>query len=251
MTAEHASAFDSLQIERERSSVETPRGNWIMGQRWEDLLFLSWPVPVDALRSFVPGPVEVDTFDGSAWVSVVPMWMEGAHFRGLPPIPHLASFPEVNVRTYVRVGDHRAVWFLSLDTQSHVNVFIARHAFHLPYFFAEVAMDRGREISFRSARADDEAAFDVRYSPDGDERIPVEGTLEHFLTERYAMACAGHDDTLYRGDIQHDPWSIRSTKWTPKRLDLVAVLGLELEAAEAVAFYSAQTQVVLWAPVRI
>ena len=165
MTAEPPSAFDALQEDRERSSVETPRGNWIMGQSWEDLLFLSWPVPVAALRPMVPDAVEIDTFDGAAWVSAVPFWMEGAHFRGLPPIPHLGSFPEVNTRTYVRAGDHASVWFLSLDTQSHINVFIARHAFHLPYFFADVTMERGDEIAFRSARAHDRAAFEVRYAP--------------------------------------------------------------------------------------
>jgi uncharacterized protein YqjF (DUF2071 family) len=251
MTDDQPAAFEALQGERARSAVETPRGDWIMGQRWEDLLFLSWPVPIGDLEGRVPPGVEIDTFDGAAWISVVPFWMEGARFRELPPIPFLASFPEVNVRTYVRAGDHRSVCFLSLDTQSHVNVFIARHAFHLPYFFSDVQMERGDEISFRSARPGGQAAFAVRYGPSGDEFVPSEGSLEHFLTERYSMVCSGHDETLYRGDIQHDPWRLRAARWRSDRMDLVAALGLGLESREPVAFYSASTQVVLWAPVKI
>jgi uncharacterized protein len=243
--------YEALQTHRERSVVPTPLGNWIMGQRWEDLLFLSWPVPVEKIRPLVPPGLEIDTFDGSAWLSVVPMWMERARFRGLPPIPFLNSFPEVNVRTYVRAGDHRAVWFLSLDTQSHVNVFLARHAFHLPYFYAEVEMERGEEVSFRSSRPGDAAALELRYRPDGDETTPREGSFEDFILERYSMACLGHDDTLYRGDIQHDPWQVRQVKWTADRMDLVGILGFGVEDREPVALYSAFTDVALWAPVRI
>ena len=250
MTDPHA-AFDELQAERERSPVPTPRGAWIMGQRWEDLLFLSWPVPAESMRALVPAGIEVDTFEGSAWVSAVPFWMERAHFRGLPPIPFLASFAEVNIRTYVRAGEHRAVWFLSLDTQSHVNVFIARHAFHLPYYFAQVEMKRADDVSFRSEREGGVAGFEVAYRGDGEEFVPAEGTLEHFLTERYSMVCRSHDDHLFRGDIAHDPWRVRSATWTPARMDLVATLGLGLESKTPVAFYAAATQVVLWAPVRI
>ena len=250
MTDPHLT-FDALQSERERSAIPTPRGHWIMGQRWEDLLFLSWPVPVEAIRALVPAGVEIDTFEGTAWVSAVPFWMERAHFRGLPPIPFLASFPEVNIRTYVRAGEHRAVWFLSLDTQSHVNVFLARHAFHLPYFFADVEMRRGDEIQFRSERDGGVAAFEVTYRGTGPESVPAEGTLEHFLTERYSMVCTSHEDVLFRGDIAHDPWRLRAAEWTPKRMELPAILGMGLGSREPVAFYAAATQVALWAPVRI
>jgi uncharacterized protein len=249
MSDEHP--FDALQAGRERSAVSTPRGTWIMGQRWEDLLFLSWAVPVDAIRPLVPAGVEVDVFDGSAWVSVVAFWMEKAHFRGLPPIPFLASFAEVNVRTYVRAGDHPCVWFLSLDTQSHVNVFIARHAFHVPYFYAEVEMQRGAETTFRSARPGGACAFEVTYHATGMEFVPAAGTLEEFLTERYSLVCTSHDGRLMRGDIQHDPWRLRPAEWTPRRMELVASVGMGLESRDPVAFHSAATQVVLWAPVAI
>ena len=250
-TSDPAAPFDALAGDRELSAVPTPRGPWIMGQRWEDLLFISWPVPVEAVRPFVAPSVEVDTFDGSAWVSAVPFWMERAHFRGLPPIPFISSFPEVNVRTYVRQGDHAGVWFLSLDTESQVNVFLARHAFHLPYFFAHVEMERGgREIAFRSSRTGGEAAFDVTYRGLGDERVTAEGTLEHFLTERYSMVCE-RDGDVYRGDIQHAPWRVQQASWTSRSMDVVAAAGVAVPPTEPAVFYAQATDVALWAPIRV
>jgi uncharacterized protein YqjF (DUF2071 family) len=224
--------------------------SWIMRQRWEDLLFLSWPVPVEAVRPLVAPAVEVDTFDGSAWVSAVPFWMERARFRGLPPLPFVSSFPEVNVRTYVRSGEHRAVWFLTLETQSRINVALARFAFHAPYNYARVSMRRNGEIVFRSARPGGDAAFEVRYRGDGPATVPAQGTLEHFLGERYAMVGASERGTVYRGDIEHEPWSITGARWTADALDVVETAGVRV-AGDPVAFYAAGTDVKLWAPVTV
>jgi uncharacterized protein len=242
--------YESLSQERERSPVPTPRGPWIMGQRWEDLLFVSWPVPVEALEPHVPAGLEIETADGSAWISAVPFWMSDAHFRHLPPIPFLSSFPEVNLRTYVRCGEHKAVWFLSLDTQSHINVFIARHAFNLPYFYADVAMARGEEIVFRSERPGGGSRFEVRYRPVGADHVPAEGSIEHFLTERYSMACVDEDGDLYRGDIQHAPWRLQQVEWSAASMDLVSDAGFMTDR-EPLVFYSRMTEVALWKPVRV
>ena len=242
--------FDSLEAERERSSVPTPQGRWIMGQRWEDLLFISWPIDAAWLRPFVPEPVQIDEFEGRAWLSVVAFWMERAHFRGLPPIPHLSSFAEINVRTYVSHGDHSAVWFLSLDTESHINVFLARHAFHLPYEYAEIDMRRGEETVFRSERPGGAAAVELSYRPEGPESVPADGSLEHFLTERYALMCASHEAKLHRGDIQHTPWRLRAASWNAKRMEVLAPLGLTVEG-DPVVFYAAATDVALWPLVRM
>jgi len=222
-----------------------------MGQRWEDLLFASWPVPVDAVRPLVPPQLEIDTAEGSAWLSVVPMYMEGAHFHYLPPLPFIASFPEVNVRTYVRAGGYPGVWFLSLDTESRINVFIARQGFNLPYFYADVHMDRGGWFSFRSARPGGEAALDVDYRPHGDVYEPAEGTLEHFLTERYSMYCPGRDGAVLRGDIQHAPWRLQRVSMDLRRADLAGAGGIRVPDTEPVTFFSPATDVILWRPRKI
>jgi hypothetical protein len=237
---------------RERSPIPTPEGHWIQGQRWEDLLFCSWPLSVDAIRSLVPEALEIDTFDGTAWVSVVPMWMEDAHFYRLPPLPFISTFPEVNLRTYVTADGIPGVWFLSLDTESRINVAIARYGFQLPYFFARCAMQRGGDVfRFHSVRPGGEAELDVEYRAEGDRFEPREGTLEHFLTERYSMYCTMRSGKLFRGDIQHTPWELRRATMDLRVNDLPGAMGVKLGGEDPVVFYSPATDVVLWKPIAL
>lgn len=245
--------YDGVAHLREVSPIPTPPGRWIMGQRWEELLFCSWPVPPSAVRPLVPAGLDIDTAEGSAWVSVVPMWMEDAHFRGLPPLPFISTFPEVNLRTYVRAGGYAGVWFLSLDTQSHINVWIARYGFHLPYFYAKVSLERPPGgFHFRSSRPRRGGDLDVRYFPRGETRLPKEGTLEYFLTERYSMFCSLRKGRLYRGDIQHKVWQLQDVEMELRSSTLLPAMGVNVSAGgDPVAFFSASTDVVLWRPVEI
>ena len=241
--------YGAVAERRERSPIPTPAGHWIQGQRWEDLLFCSWPLSVDAIRPLVPEPLEVDTFDGTAWISVVPMWMEDAHFYRLPPLPFISTFPEVNLRTYVKSDGIAGVWFLSLDTESRINVAIARYGFQLPYFYARVAMQRGGDVfRFHSVRRGGDAELDVEYRAEGDLFEPSEGSLEHFLTERYSMYCTMRSGKLFRGDIQHTPWELRPATMDLRAADLVGAMGVKLGGEDPVVFYSPATDVVLWKP---
>src|SRR5215470_3621302 len=110
--------------------------------RWTNLLFAHWPVSVEAIRALVPEPLEIDTFDGQAWLGVVPFRMEGVAPRFLPAVPGPGAFPELNVRTYVRLGRRRGVWFFSLDAASRIAVEGARSALHLPYYRAAMSITR-------------------------------------------------------------------------------------------------------------
>ncbi|MFN8423535.1 MAG: DUF2071 domain-containing protein [Anaerolineae bacterium] len=115
-----------------------PAAPWAMAMSWLDLLFLHWPLDPDVLAPFIPPPLVLDTFDGRAWLGVVPFRMAGVRLRGLPPIPGTAAFPEINVRTYAVAPDgRRGVWFFSLDATSRLAVRAARAWFGLPYFDAE------------------------------------------------------------------------------------------------------------------
>ena len=234
---------------RERSPIPTPEGHWIQGQRWEDLLFCSWPLSVDAIRPLVPSHLDVDTHDGTAWISVVPMWMEDAHFYRLPPLPFISTFPEVNLRTYVRSDGIPGVWFLSLDTESRINVAIARYGFQLPYYFARVSMQRGgNAFRFHSVRPGGEAELDVEYRAEGDLFEPKDGSLEYFLTERYSMYCSMRGGKLFRGDIQHTPWELRPATMELRRHALLEAMGVKVGGEDPVVFYSPATDVVLWKP---
>ena len=109
----------------------------VMRQKWRDLLFVHWPISPDALRPLIPAELELDLFDGTAYVGLVPFTMKGVRPVGLPAVAGLSSFHETNVRTYVRLGDRDpGVWFFNLEAANAIAVRLARSLFHLPYHFA-------------------------------------------------------------------------------------------------------------------
>ncbi len=158
-----------------------------MVQRWHDLLFAHWALPPEKLRPLVPRELQLDTFDGKACVGVIPFWMSGVRLRGMPPIPTASTFPELNVRTYVRAPrepDKPGVYFFSLDAASVLAVLGARAGAGLPYFWADMKAERaGEEIRYRSFRRQSprRAHLLARYRPVG----PVSSRktdLEKFVT---------------------------------------------------------------------
>ena len=107
-----------------------------MTQHWHDLLFAHWPMDAEQVRAAMPEPLRpfLDTFQGKAWVGVIPIWMNEVRFRGLPAIPGMSTFAEMNCRTYVTVGGKPGVYFFSLDAESLLAVHGARAGFVLEYF---------------------------------------------------------------------------------------------------------------------
>src|SRR5262245_23161746 len=115
-----------------------PSPPWAMAMRWHDLLFLHWPIAAAELRPRIPAPLAIDEHSGSAWIGVVPFRMTNVRPRGVPGLPWLSAFPELNVRTYVTHGGKPGVWFFSLDAAQRLAVIAARRRFHLPYFHARM-----------------------------------------------------------------------------------------------------------------
>src|ERR1700751_476165 len=145
-----------------------PAGPWVMVQTWHDLLFMHWPIPVDVVRTLVPRNLTLDTWEGSCWVGVVPVWMSGGRIRTCPPIPGSSRFPELNVRTYVTYGGKAGVYFFSLDAASRLAVWAARRFFHLPYFYAQMKAERnGEDVVYHSIRLDSGREFRGSYGPIG------------------------------------------------------------------------------------
>jgi uncharacterized protein YqjF (DUF2071 family) len=228
-----------------------PEHGWIAGMRWEQVLFLSWPVPEEAVRKLVPDGLELDLHEGQAYISVLPLRMVRVHLRDVPPIPHLDDFPELNLRTYVTRDGRPGVWFLSLDAPRPLFDWLARHLFHQPYFRADVVLKTARsgQVGFSSRRHADHAPptrFQVRYTPIGQPEEPKERSLERFLCERYAMYAMDHEGRIRRGDIHHSPWQIRQVKLDPIEVDgFLEAAGVRPRGAE-VAFYSDRTDTVVW-----
>src|SRR5205807_8935202 len=159
-----------------------------MKQTWHDLLFAHWPLQPEVLRPLVPAQLTPDIFDGRCWVGVVPFHMCGIRARGLPPLPGLSRFPELNVRTYVTHGGKAGVYFFSLDAANLPAVWAARTFYHLPYFYARMKVDvadndvADHEVSYSSRRTRGDARLDARYRPVQAVQLRPKGSLENWLT---------------------------------------------------------------------
>ena len=217
-----------------------------MKQVWHDLLFAHWPVPHDKLRPLVPAQLELDQFDGSCWVGVVPFRMSGIRRRGMPAVPGLSRFPELNVRTYVTHGGKPGVYFFSLDAASLPAVWAARKFYHLPYFHAEMrCQDRGGEILYSSRRLKSPAEFRGSYRPTTEVRLREKGSLEHWLTERYCMYTTRGGE-LYRGEIQHQQWPLQEAEADLETNTVAAAAGILLSGTAPSLLFARRLEVLIW-----
>jgi uncharacterized protein YqjF (DUF2071 family) len=230
-----------------------PDQPWILKQAWNDLLFTHWPVARDRLRELVPSFLEIDTFDNEAWLSVTPFRLSDLSPRGIPALPFISSFDEINVRTYVAHGGIPGVYFFSLDANSAVAVGGASTLFHLPYFLADIRMeaDRGR-MSFRSRRLrGHHAEFDVQYSSAGPVFEPARGTIDYFLTERYCLYTQDSGANAYRVEIHHAPWELQSAEAQVSVNTMAEAAGLRLPSMAPLLHYARRQDVVTWSPHRL
>jgi len=222
-----------------------------MAQSWHDLLFAHWPVNAAVMRPLLPPQLQVDTFEGSAWLAVVPFRMTGVRLRGTPALPWLSAFPELNVRTYVKCDGKPGVWFFSLDAGNALAVAIARAWFHLPYFHARMVC-RVQEgwIHYQSDRTHPEAhagSLDGRYRPIGEVFSSRRGTLECFLTERYCLYTTDGRGRIIRGEIHHPPWQLQRAEAELAHNSMAESLGVALVSRPLLHFARRQ-DVLVWAP---
>ena len=231
-----------------------PAGPWVMAQTWHDLLFAHWPVDLGALRLLLPPQLQIDTCKGQAWLGVVPFRMTGVRLRGMPALPWLSAFPELNVRTYVTCGGKPGVWFFSLDAGNSLAVAIARAWFHLPYFRARMScIEMAGWIRYQSERTHRGAPAGLlagRYRPVGEVFSASHGTLEYFLTERYCLYVADRRGRVIRGEIHHPPWPLQEAEAEFTRNTMAEALGIALISRPLLHFARRQ-DVLVWPPQRV
>lgn len=227
-----------------------PSGPWVMTQTWNDLLFAHWPIDAARLRALVPASFEIDLFDGQAWLGIVPFHMTNVTPRFVPALPWVSAFPELNVRTYVRVGDKPGVYFFSLDAGNPVAVGAARTLLNLPYHSAEMTVEaRDGRTHYRSLRAgQNPAEFVAAYRGLGDRRPPLRGTLEYFLTERYCLYAVNHRLVAYRLEIHHPPWPLESAEAEITGNTMASAAGVQLPSMAPVLHFSKRQDMVCWSP---
>ena len=191
----------------------------LLHQNWHHLLFLHWEVPVHELQALLPLRLTVDTFEGKAFVGLVPFTLSGVRPIGLPALPWISQFHEINVRTYVHLdGRDPGVWFFSLDASSSLAVTAARAAYKLPYFDAEMTFDVSGDTSPRvechstrtDARGTLPANAHLAYQPvEGPAAPAAAGTLEFFLVERYMLYTQDEQRQLHRARVHHQPYPVQ------------------------------------------
>jgi uncharacterized protein len=214
-----------------------------MGQTWDDLLFSHYRVKAADLRGLVSDQVEVEEHSGSAWLGVTPFAVVGLRPRGLPAFPFVSSFLELNVRTYVSREGKPGIWFFSLDASSRLAVEAARRFYRLPYFQASISLTRqGETCSYECSRHSGKV-FSGSYRPAGDAFEAENGTLEHFLTERYCLYTEDRG-SLYRAEIHHRPWQLQPAE-AQIDLNTMPPSALQLDD-EPLLHYSARQDVVIW-----
>lgn len=223
-----------------------------MFQSWSDLLFAHWPLPPGVVRAHVPRELVLDVFDGQAWVGLTPFRLEGLRPRLLPPLPGLSTFPELNLRTYVRVGDRPGVYFFSLDAGSTVAVAAARALYRLPYRRARMSVEsEGGRVRYAMRRRRGEAQFEAEYAPTGAAERAEPGSLDHFLVERYALYAVPGEGRVLRADIHHPPWPLRPARAEIRRNTVAEAAGLRLPDRDPVLHFSRRQDTVVWRPRRV
>jgi uncharacterized protein len=222
-----------------------------MAQTWHDLLFAHWAVESAVLRPLVPPALALDTFDGQCWIAVTPFHMSGIHLRGLPPLPGLSRFPELNVRTYVTLDAKPGVYFFSLDAANARAVWGARTFYHLPYFLSNMSVEtREQWVRYLSRRKQSNAEFHGRYRPIGAVQFRQEGTLEAWLTERYCLYSVARGQ-VYRAEIHHQPWPLQDAEAEIEINTMAASSGIALSGRPTLLHFSRKLEVLVWPPHRV
>jgi hypothetical protein len=213
---------------------------------WRHLLFANYPVDPAIVDAHLPDAFAVDTFDGDAWLSVVPFTNVDVRPRGLPARLGI-DLPELNLRTYVTVdGDTSAdpgVYFFSLDAQGVLSVLGARLFHHLPYFYARISLESDGEggIGFESRRrhpGDRPARYAATYRPTGPTVASRDDPLTSFLVERYRFYTEAPDGSIRYSVVDHDPWTLAPATVDRETNTLFAANGFEHPDAEPVCYYS-------------
>lgn len=261
------SIVDRLAIRKRPGAVS------LMHQSWGKLLFMHWAIEPEILRLLIPSQLSIDTFEGRAWIGVVPFTMWGIRASFLPPIPGTSAFHELNVRTYVHYDGVPGVWFFSLDAANRLAVWGARTSYSLPYFNATMSLSQnGNRIDYSSVRTDgrtypqffaadaggfsaDFASAQFQNPPQArleaswtiGERLPQSnpGSLEFFLTERYCLY-SYHRSRLYRSRIFHEPWSLHTASLDLSQSTMIESLGIAPPEGRPLLHYAESIAVDVW-----
>lgn len=224
---------------------ELPQTPWHYYQEWNHVLFFHWAVDAEVLKPLIPPGLELDIFDGKAWISLVPFTMQKIRPKFLPAVSVVSDFHEINLRTYVSKDGKSGVYFINIEAEKHFSAFLSRNLSGLPY---EKALIKRSEGKYSSSNIFKKFALDVEFAVK--ENVSEKSELEKFLTERYALFLE-RKGILFRYDIHHREWKIKMLEVKKLHLDY-KLPGLDLANKQPdLVHYSDGVEVVAWRKVRV
>lgn len=198
--------------------------------RWRLLTYVHWAVEADVVQAALPPGLTVDTFDGAAWIGLIPFSMRDVRPPGVPPIPYIGDFPETNVRSYTITPDgRRGVYFHSLEASRLAAVVVARRLFGLPYQWASMSLrttpGRIRYGSRRRWREHAGSSTDIAVRVGRRLAADEVTSLDDFLTARWAFqnGATGEQPTI--ATAAHHQWPLHEATLEHLDDDLVAAAG--------------------------
>ena len=218
-------------------------------QTWQTLLFMHWRVPVAVLRPLIPQALEIDTYEGHAFVGLVPFTMRSVRPVWSPSVPGVSNFHETNVRTYVHFqGRDPGVWFFSLDAASRIAVWVARTFWRLPYHFSRVSLSRRSDHSIRYQLerlypGPVPACANFHYRPEGRSSAAIPGSLEHFLAERYILYTECAPNELLLGRVHHTPYPLQTADLFEWNETLLSAAGIPCPGHPPMAHFASGVDV--------
>jgi uncharacterized protein YqjF (DUF2071 family) len=213
------------------------------------LAFVHYRVSAEKLAGFLPAGLQLEQFNGSAWVGLVPFKMSGVMRRPFPDLPLFSRFPELNLRTYVTTGGKPGVWFFSFDAASLPVGFGGRHLYGLPYFSARMQQTWANGwCHYSSERRQRSARFVARYRPLSDVFHAQPGTFEHWATGRYCLYSLNKRGRLTRVDVHHAPWPLQEATISIEKCEILTAAGIGPDNNEPVVHFSSGVEVISFAP---
>ena len=196
-----------------------PNERWTWQQTWEDLAFLHWPIESTEIRPLIPSQLDIDLYDGKAYIAVVPFRMTGVTKRGFPAPSLLCDFPELNVRTYVSYKGKKGVYFFSLGATNHLAVWCAQALFHLPYYKANISISVSN-TTIHYTYLHGNKIFEATYTPLTNAKF-AKDSFEIWATERYCLYSNNTKGALFCGDVHHQQWPLEHAEITIQKNTLL------------------------------
>ena len=222
----------------------------VMKQQWRDLAYIHWEYEPEEVQALLPAGIEVDTFDGKAWVGLIPFSMRNISFPFIPPVPYFGSFPEVNVRTYVKRNGVPGVWFFSLDVNRLIPAFFARATYFIPYCWGKASHKKTEAKLLTSVARRWPSKSSSRIELSIGERIESPSELAHFLSARWGLFSQGFGGRLRYAPVDHEQWELYSASIDLLDDKLVTAAGLPAPRGEAHVSFSPGVSVRIGKPRR-